>query len=126
MKATTDNKKILWQMYIWSGIKALSEQKDGDGVVILRTEKGNEYCFPVYRNEPFVDVMTLTDTLRKAEDIRVCYLTMMWNNHWLDVPPCVLRKALIELTLDNAEVNILLIGEENFLIRTLNDFDKVK
>lgn len=76
MKTSSNDEKILWKMYIWSGVKALSRLSGEDGVVILRTEKENEYCFPVYQKGSIMDVTALTDTLRKADDIRVSYLTM--------------------------------------------------
>lgn len=121
MKTSSNDDKILWKMYIWSGVKALSQLGDGDGVVILRTEKENEYCFPVYQKGSIVDVAALTDTLRKADDIRVSYLTMMWSNHWLDQPPYVLKQALTELTMDNADAMFMTIGEESFQVRSLNE-----
>lgn len=121
MRTSSNDGKILWKMYIWSGVKALSRLSGEDGVVILRTEKENEYCFPVYQKGSIMDVAALTDTLRKADDIRVSYLTMMWSNHWLDQPPYVLKQALIELTMVDADAKFMTIGEESFLVRSLND-----
>lgn len=121
METASNDAKTLWKMYIWSGIKALSQLHGGDGVVILRTEKKNEYCFPVYREGVSVDTAALIDTLKKADDIRVSHLTMMWSNHWLDQPPYVLKQALTALTMDNADAKFMTIGEECFQIRSLKE-----
>lgn len=122
MKISAYDERILWKMYIWSGVRALTELEDSDGVVILRTERDNEYRFPVYLNASSDWISHVLDTLRKAEDVQVRYLTLMWKNHWLDMPPNAMVKGLIKLASENMNAKVLLIGEENFNIKAFSDF----
>lgn len=121
MQITALDSVTLWKMYIWSGVKALEELKEGDGVVILRTAGGQEHRFEVFREDPDKTVDRMVDRLKQTGETHVAYLTMMWGNHWLDVPSGKMVKALIELNRENVETKVLLIGQENFLIKTLAD-----
>ena len=108
----------LWRMYIHSGIRELEKAGNADGVTILRTAE-KEYCFPVKLESDFVSPML--KTLEAAGDTRVLYLVHMWKNHWLDMPAYDLRKGLVTLCPENRDAQLMLIGENGFVIRTIEE-----
>lgn len=116
---TPKDSVALWQMYIHSGVKAIAQYPDADGITILRTEQGKEYCFPVVLKQ--LDVAPFINDLKQVGDTRIPYLIHVWKNHWLDLPPFDLRKALLALTPENGDARLMLIGEESFQILTLAD-----
>lgn len=119
---TQKDEIALWQMYIWSGTKAIQDLPDADGITILRTARGSEYRFPLYMKEPFVDsVQQAVDTLTQKDDTQVLYLVHIWKNHWLDLPSRGLREALTALHSENKHARMMLIGEESFVILSVED-----
>lgn len=118
MRTNTRQDEIaLWQMYIWSGTRAIEEAPEADGITIVRTAKGKEYRFPLSLDKPFVPQVTAT--LTEAEDTHILYLIHVWKNHWLDVPSYGLRQALMALHPENKNAHLMLIGEKNFVIRSM-------
>ena len=116
---TRKDEIALWQMYIHSGTKAIAEAPNADGVTIVRTASGNEYNFPISLDKPFVP--QVIDTLTDAADTHILYLVHIWKNHWLDIPSYGLRQALTVLHPENIHARLMLIGEENFIIRSVQD-----
>lgn len=114
---TSKDSVALWQMYIHSGVSAIARNPDADGITILRTEQGRECCFPIVLKQ--LDVAPIIDDLKLTGDTRIPYLIHVWKNHWLDLPPYDLRKALLALNPENRDTRLMLIGEESFRILTL-------
>ena len=110
------NKQVLWRMYIHSGIRELEKAKDADGVTIIRTGE-KEYCFPIDLKTDFVS--TILAALE--QDAKVEYIVHMWKNHWLDLPAYDLRKGLVELCPKNKDAKLMLIGEDGFVIHTIEE-----
>ena len=116
---TEQDEKNLYQMYIHSGIRAIEEAPEAEGITILRTSKGKEYCFPFSFQSDFVP--NILSTLTAGEDVCVLYLLHVWKNHALDVPSYGLRQALTALHPENQKALLMLIGEENFVIRSIQE-----
>lgn len=116
---TRQDEIALYQMYLFSGTRAIAQFPDADGITILRTAKGNEYCFPISMDHPFVP--EVVPTLVDAEDPQVLYLIHVWKSHWPDVPPFDLRQSLSNLHPQNKYARMLLAGGEDFIIRSLED-----
>lgn len=122
-----EDEAVLWKMYIWSGVSAISEAADADGVVILRTKHDREFRFPFHLTDsPAIWSQNIADTLVREDDMNVLYLIYIWKNHWLDVPAADLRKKLLSLHPDNKNARVLLIGEESFVIKTLSQISSKK
>lgn len=116
---TRKDEIALWRMYIYSGTSAIADAPNAEGITIVRTAKGNEYRFPISMENPFVQ--SVIEALTGAADTHVLYLIHVWKNHWLDVPSYGLRQALTALHPENKKARLMLIGEENFIIRSLED-----
>lgn len=116
---TRKDETALWQMYMFSGTKAIAQWPEADGITILQTAGGKEYPLPLFLDEGAVrqDLAALVE----AGDTQVRYLVHVWKNHWPDVPAHDLCKALLELHPENGNAYLLLAGGENFVIRRLED-----
>lgn len=114
---TRKDEIILWQMYIHSGVRAIREEPEAEGITLLRTASGREYRFRLFRD----DIPGFIDVLTQNGDTHVLYLVHVWKNHWLDVPSHDLRKALTALHPENENALLMLIGEENFSVFTIRE-----
>ncbi len=109
----------LYQMYVHTGIKAIKNAPDADAVVILRTASGKEHCFPISLGSTFAP--QIVSTLVASEDTHILYVVHIWKNHWLDIPAYDLRKALMDIHPENKNAKTMLIGENSFIIRSIED-----
>lgn len=114
---TRQDEIALWKMYIYSGIRAIAQAPDADGISILQTIQGNECTIPMTMGEPLDS--RFIDSLIKTGDTRIAYMIYIWKNHWLDIPPFDLRQALLRIDPENKNTRLLFIGEENFIVRSL-------
>lgn len=121
---TKEDETMLWKMYIWSGVAAISEVSDADGIVILRTKHDREFRFPFRMTDSLAAwSQDLVDTLAQEYDTNALYMIYVWKNHWLDVPAADLRKKLLSLHPQNEKTLVILIGEEGFVIKTLSQIN---
>ena len=109
----------LYQMYVFSGVRAISEHPDAEGVTLVRTAAGEEYLFPFTGDPDFAEKAARILTEGKNAHIR--YLIHVWKDHTLDVPSYGLRKVLMELHPANGKALLMLRGENGFTIFTLGD-----
>ena len=109
----------LYRMYVHTGIKAIENAPDADAVVILRTANGKEHCFPISIGCAFVP--QIVSTLDASQETHILYLVHIWKNHWLDIPAYDLRKALMDIHPENKSAKTMLIGENSFIIRSIED-----
>ena len=116
---TGQDQHFLYQMYVFSGISAIENAPDAEGITIVRTAKGTEYRFPLYMDKPFIPEAIAT--LTEAEDTHILYLIHVWKNHWLDVPSYGLRQALMALHPENKNALMMLAGETGFTVLPLGD-----
>ena len=115
----TNDETSLYQMYVFSAIRAIADAPDAMGITLLRTDKGNCYQFPFSPDRDFVPraVCTLTE----AEDVHIRYLIHVWKDHSLDMPAYSLRQALMKLHPENRDALLMLAGENAFNILPLGD-----
>lgn len=116
---TPQDEVSLWQMYIWSGIQAIAEFPEPDGIEILRTDSGKEYRFPMTLGHYAQDMKEAMQTLTEDGQTRLTYLCHVWKNHGLDVPGAALREGLMQLNPENQNTLTMVCGEERFIIQTL-------
>lgn len=116
---TPQDEVALWQMYIWSGIQAIAEFPEADGIEILRIDSGKEYRFPMTLDHYAQDMKAAVQTLTEDGQTRVTYLCHVWKNHGLDVPGAALREGLMQLNPENQNTLTMVCGEERFIIQTL-------
>lgn len=109
-------------MYIWSGIQAIAEFPEADGIEILRTDSGKEYRFPMTLGHYAQDMKAAMQVLTEDGQTRVTYLCHVWKNHGLDAPGAALREGLIQLNPENQNTLTMVCGEERFIIQTLEAF----
>ena len=119
---TPQDEVSLWQMYIWSGIQAIAEFPEPDGIEILRTDSGKEYRFPMTLGHYAQDMKAAMQVLTEDGQTRVTYLCHVWKNHGLDAPGAALREGLIQLNPENQNTLTMVCGEERFIIQTLEAF----
>ena len=115
----TNDETTLYQMYIFSAIRAIADAPDAAGITLLRSNNGNEYCFPFMFDSGFVPQVICT--LTKANDTHIRYLIHVWKDHALDVPSHDLRRALISLHPENRNALLMLAGENGYAILPLED-----
>ena len=113
----TNDETILYQMYVFSAIRAIADAPDAMGVTLVRTKKGNCYQFPFSPDPDFVP--RAVRTLTEAEDPHIRYLIHVWKDHTLDVPAYSLRRALMGLHPENQDALMMLAGENGFRILPL-------
>lgn len=116
---TPQDEVALWQMYIWSGIQAIAEFPEADGIEILRIDSGKEYRVPMTLDHYAQDMKAAVQTLTEDGQTRVTYLCHVWKNHGLDVPGAALREGLMQLNPENQNTLTMVCGEERFIIQTL-------
>lgn len=116
---TPQDEVALWQMYIWSGIQAIAEFPEADGIEILRIDSGKEYRVPMTLDHYAQDMKAAVQTLTEDGQTRVTYLCHVWKNHGLDVPGAALREGLMQLNTENQNTLTMVCGEERFIIQTL-------
>ena len=119
VRNTQTDETNLYQMYIHSGIPAIEEAPQAEGITILRTDKGQEYRFPFSFQAGFT--AEVIAALTAAGDSQVRYILHIWKNHALDVPSYDLREALLSLHPENGNARMLLAGENSFCIRSIQD-----
>ena len=112
---TRQDEVILWQMYMFSGVRAIREAPEAEGITLVRTVSGREYCCH-FSGDP---VPGFVERLVREGDSQVRYLVHVWKDHALDLPSYDLRKALLELHPENKNALMLLTGAENFIVRSL-------
>ena len=115
----TNDETTLYQMYIFSAIRAIADAPDAMGVTLVRTKKGNCYQFPFSPAPDFVP--RAVRTLTESEDPHIRYLIHVWKDHTLDVPAYSLRRALMELHPENRNALLMLAGENGYAILPLED-----
>ena len=116
---TAADERTLSQLYRHSGIPAIDETPEAEGITILRTGKGQEYRFPFSFQENFT--AEVVAALTAAGDPQVLYILHIWTNHALDVPSYELREALLALHPENRNTRMLLVGEKGFHIRSIEE-----
>ena len=116
---TAVDETSLSQLYRHSGIPAIDEAPEAEGVTILRTTKGQEYCLLFSFQENFTQ--NIIHLLTAADDRQILYIIHVWKNHALDVPSYDLREALLSLHPENRNARMLLVGEKNFHIRSIEE-----
>lgn len=121
---TRQDEVALWQMYIWSGIQAIAEFPEADGVEILRTASGKEYRFPMTLGNYAGEMERLVKTLAEDGETQISYLCHVWKNHGLDLPGAALRDGLIQLNPGNQNTLTMVCGEENFILRSLEELSR--
>lgn len=112
---TRKDEIALWQMYMFSAVRAIREAPESEGITLLQTVSGKEYLYHFCADNIF-DVM---NALVQNGDTRVLYLIHVWRDHTLDVPSYDLRRMLLELHPENQDALMLLTGRESFTIRSL-------
>ena len=110
---------LLHQMFGLSASQSLADMPDAAGITLLRSNNGNEYCFPFMFDSGFVPQVICT--LKKANDTHIRYLIHVWKDHALDVPSHDLRRALISLHPENRNALLMLAGENGYAILPLGD-----
>ena len=116
-----ENETVLWKMYMWSAVQAISEEPEADGVVILKTAQNREFRFPFFMNRPTAEWSAhIRNVLIRENSACIRNLVYVWKNHWLDIPADDLRKELISLCPENQNAQIMLIGEDGFVIKKLS------
>ena len=114
------HEKILWKMYMWSATRAIAKEPEADGVVVMRTRQNRELHFPFFMNAAMEEwAENIRNVLIRESSVCISHLVYVWKNHWLDVPADALRKELISLCPENQNAQIMLIGEDGFIIKTL-------
>lgn len=116
---TQQDTSILYRMYVFSGISAIGDFPDAEGITLVRTAKGREYRFPFTFDKPFIPQVVAA--LTEAEDTHILQLIHVWKNHCLDIPSYSLRQALMALHPENKNARLMLAGENSFTILTVSE-----
>ena len=112
---TRQDEITLWQMYMFSGVQAIQEAPEAEGITIVQAASGREYRYHFCTDQ----VSAFADMLTGNGDTQILYLVHVWKNHTLDVPSYDLRKALLDLHPENKDALMLLTGAENFIVRSI-------
>ena len=64
---------------------------------------------------------TICEELKFNKDTKISEMLTMWKDGGIDLPSMNFRKVLVEMDEDNNNVNILLQGKENYLIKRLSE-----
>lgn len=98
----------------------LKEAPSAQQVISVKTAKGNVYHF--LNSDPMepVDEERFLSMLQEKNDVHVEKLVCVWQGGAVDLPHIRLRKCLLELCPENAETDILLMGEGHYVARKLS------
>lgn len=94
--------------------RQVSAEKDAQQVIAVKTAKGNVYHFPNHCVGEPSEEDTFLEMLLEQGDAEIQYILCMWHNYQLDVPSLHFRRRLVEICPRNKDAVVLLLGENAF------------
>ena len=96
------------------------QNPQSDGITVLHTASGNDYCFVLSMNED-LDLWAshIVDFLRDKQELTVALMVHVWRDGTLDVPAYALRKQLTLASAENLNALMIVQGENGIMVRPI-------
>ncbi len=105
-----------WESLLEEAKRLINENPTAKQAIVLRTLNGNVYHLAL---EEFSDGELLLLQLQEKDDVVVRELVCLWNSFEIDVPSMAFRRGLLDLSAGNGEAEVLLQGENRFIVKKL-------
>ena len=93
---------------------------DAEQIIVVKTVKNRIHRYVFHSmNEIIQEKNAFVQELIDQDDVEIKYIVCMWGNYGLEVPAMQLRKELLEASPKNLEAFVVMQGEYDLVIRTI-------